>query len=86
MNLREWVSNDKAVNQFIDSVDRASCETMKVLGHTWNTSSDTIFLKEVNPVLEPTNSTKRSVLKEIASVFDPLGMCSPVQLKCKPFL
>lgn len=63
MNLREWVSNDKTVNQFIDSVDRASCDTMKVVGYTLNTSSDTIFLKEVNLVLEPTNATKRSVLK-----------------------
>ena len=57
MNLCGWTSNDKDVNMFI-----ACCEILKILGHFWNASSVTIFLKEVNLVLEPTNSTKRTVL------------------------
>ena len=33
MNLREWLSNIHQVNQIIDFHDRASCDSVKVLGH-----------------------------------------------------
>ena len=86
MNLREWVSNHSQVNQIIEKEDMAICESTKVLGHTWTIESDTISLKRSNSQLEQTQLTKRNVLKEIASVFDPLGLFSPVLLRGKLFL
>ena len=86
MNLREWISNDSQVNQFILSEDRASCDSVKVLGHTWNIKNDSLSLKKPAIAKESSEPTKRSVLKEIASVFDPLGLFSPVLLKGKVFL
>lgn len=48
MNLREWMSNDSQVNQFINKEDMANCESMKILGHTWNIKNDLISLKKPN--------------------------------------
>ena len=45
MNLKEWSSNSHQVNQIIDFNDRASCDPVKVLGHTWNLEHDSIALK-----------------------------------------
>ena len=86
MNLGEWISNDSFVNQFIANEDRASCDSVKVLGHTWNIQSDSLALKKPSLVNGSTKPTKRSVLREIASVFDPLGLFSPVLLQGKVFL
>ena len=86
MNLREWISNNSEVNKVIDSVDSVCCDTVKVLGHNWVMESDSISLTKPNIPLESTHPTKRSVLKEIAAVFDPLGLFSPILLKGKVFL
>ena len=86
MNLREWISNNSEVNKVIDSVDSVCCDTVKVLGHNWVMESDSISLTKPNIPLESTHPTKRSVLKEIAAVFDPLGLFSPILLKGKLFL
>lgn len=59
---------------------------MKVLGLTWNIESDSISLKKPSLPRELTNLTKRSIPKEMASVFDPFGLFSPVLLKWKDFL
>ena len=65
---------------------RASCNSVKVLGNTWNVESDFISLKKPAHTLESHNLTKRNVLKELASGFDPLGLFSPILLKGKIFL
>ena len=86
MNLREWISNDSLVNEFIANEDKASCDSVKVLGHTWNIQGDSLSLKKQSPAKETTTPTKRSVLSEIASVFDPLGLFSPVLIQGKVFI
>ena len=74
------------MNKVIDSVDSVCCDTVKVLGHNWVMESDSISLTKPNIPLESTHPTKRSVLKEIAAVFEPLGLFSPILLKGKVFL
>ena len=86
MNLREWTSNNAQVNQFIAKEDLAICESVKVLGHTWAIEKDLISVKKTSKQPEHKPYTKRNVLKEVASVFDPLGLFSPVLLKGKVFL
>ena len=86
MNLREWSSNSHQVNQIIDFNDRASCDSVKVLGHNWNLENNSITLKRSTNILESASPTKRNVLKELASVFDPLGLVSPIVLKGKIFI
>ena len=85
MNLREWVSNSNELNSFIPIPDRAVGNINKVLGLLWNVERDTLSLKSV-PTGEIQEITKRSILKTVASVFDPLGLFSPIVLRGKLLL
>lgn len=86
MNLRERTTNNYTVNQFIAFNDKTSCNTVKVLGHTWNVEKDCISIKSSVTLEMPGVLTKRSVLKQVASVFDPMGLFAPVILRGKIFL
>lgn len=74
MNLREWISNSNAVNQFIPVEDKTSVNQANVLGHFWNIESDTLLVKGSHSFanLENTSTTKCKTLREIAEIFDPL--------------
>ena len=86
MNLREWMTNNESVNQSIPHSDQANESDLKVLGMTWDAKKDVMALQ--NPKSQKVNViiTKRQVLKEIASVYDPLGFLCPVILRGKVLL
>ena len=85
MNLRDWTSNDRGVQDDLPLKDKSTAERMKVLGLSWIVREDTISLNEI--VFHPVSDvTKRQVLKTIASVYDTLGLFSPVTLQGKLFL
>lgn len=51
----------------------------KALGVTWNMAEDLFtYTIKLDEKLSQSPCTKRSVLKTVASVYDPLGICSPV--------
>ncbi|XP_053391515.1 uncharacterized protein LOC128554283 [Mercenaria mercenaria] len=83
MNLREWTTNSKSVNTSIPTEDRSGCEKTKVLGHYWNVKDDTFSIKAPMLLPETSQITKRTVLKQIASVYDPLGLFCPILLRGK---
>ena len=58
----------------------------KVLGFIWNTNTDEFFIstKKLENIEE--TKKKKKVLAALASIFDPLGMITPVNLKMKLFL
>ena len=64
MNLREWASNSEDVNKILVPNDKASEETMNVLGYTWNSKTDCFSLKQPKGIGESDVSTKRTCLKE----------------------
>ena len=80
INLRDWVSNDGAVLEDIPVHDR-----IKVLGLTWTIKDDELSINYTN-FDQTSDLTKRTLLKQIASVYDPLGIFSPVTLPGKLFL
>ncbi|XP_052785982.1 uncharacterized protein LOC128221411 [Mya arenaria] len=87
MNLREWNTNSVELKSVIESKDLADEQVTTVLGHTWDIQNDTIALNQVKNLNENDKAiTKRNVLKQIASVFDPMGLLSPVTLKGKCLL
>ncbi|XP_060575739.1 uncharacterized protein LOC132733143 [Ruditapes philippinarum] len=86
MNLREWLSNSDIVNEIIPREDRAEQSVISVLGHIWNSKNDTIAVKPIKVLNTNTEISKRSILKVIASVFDPLGLFSPIILRGKLLL
>lgn len=81
MNLREWLSNSDMVNEIIPMEDRSKQRVISVLGHIWNSKKDTIAVKPRKVLKNYQEISKRSILKEIKSVFDPLGLFSPIILR-----
>ena len=86
MNLRDWTSNDTTVLDEIPLGDRSIGEKVKVLGLTWIVNNDQLSLTQAKSDSKPDVTTKRKVLKQIASVYDPLGLFCPVTLTGKLFL
>ena len=84
MNLRDWMSNSQEVLNEIPLWDRANRENMKVLGLTWFVKEDLLALN--SQIRDENTLTKRTVLRQIASIYDPLGLYSPVTLRGKLFL
>ena len=62
---------------------RSAGEVHKILGVQWHVASDTFqynFEEAINATGPP---TKRSMLKLVSSIFDPLGSCSAIIFKAK---
>ncbi|XP_067933911.1 uncharacterized protein [Watersipora subatra] len=57
--------------------------TERTLGMLWNSEQD-CFQYEVNMIEKP--NTRRGILSNVASIFDPLGLVSPVLLQDKSIL
>lgn len=84
MKLRKWCSNDDNLLKTVCENDQEKSfrfnnnEFVKTLGLYWNASGD--FLS-ININLKKDDSrkvTKRRVLSEVAAIFDPLGLISPI--------
>ena len=85
MNLCDWTSTVTSVQKEISVCDRSFGEKVKGLGLSWIVQEDILSLNQIS--LEPTSYvSKRQVLKQIASVYAPLGLFCPVTLQGKLFL
>lgn len=87
--LRKWASNDPALlegfpisdcQQTFLSFDSNPDNIVKVLGLQWHPSLDS-FSYEVIPIDRP--CTKRTILSELARIFDPLGFLAPLSFLAK---
>ncbi|XP_062557264.1 uncharacterized protein LOC134222137 [Armigeres subalbatus] len=86
--IRKWCSNSGAVLEGVPDEDRESLvtiqdlsanEVIKTLGLLWDPKKDLfLFNKSFEPTDDKDNVTKRRVLSQIAKIFDPLGLVSPV--------
>ena len=84
-NLRAWSSNsDRARQLFSSHSVGVEDTTLKILGMVWNVNNDSMSFAQRSPDSEA--STKRKILKALASVFDPLGILSPVSVRGKILL
>ncbi|PIO71824.1 integrase core domain protein [Teladorsagia circumcincta] len=88
MNLRDYVSNNHQLNQFIkEKEDSKIDERSKILGITWNTTSDELELGFPNIIEDESMPwTKRRILQKVASIYDPFGWLTPVTLTGKIFI
>ena len=93
MYARKWLSNVPEVLQFIPSsdcasevdLDRGELPPVKTLGVLWCPMED-LFKFQVNQTAEKHEHSKRSFLKKIATLFDPLGLLSPYTVRAKVLL
>ncbi len=85
MNLREFATNSQVLNNKIENSDKDGSKKLKVLGILWDTESDTLQMG--SPKFTPNAQiTKRHVMSVVHSVYDPLGILSPLTLQAKVFL
>lgn len=83
--LRMWASNNNSILQAVSEENRAMLPAvlleddeqpgLKILGLQWNPVANT-FSFSAKPSLNA--PTKRSVLSDIARIFDPFGLLSPI--------
>ena len=83
MNLHDWMSNRIDVLNQIPVHGRAKRERMKILGFTWTVKED--YLALTNQVYLDSFLSKRTVLHQIASIYDPLGLLCAVDCSCRIF-
>ena len=69
-SIKEWYSNNSRIGKISQN---------KVLGLNWEADCDSLSI--VKKSVGESNFTKRSILSSIASVWDPLGICSAVLMK-----
>ena len=79
MNLRDWMTNSQEVLNEIPTHGRANRENMKVLGLIWFDKQDCLAIN--SQIKDEHIVSKRTVLRQIASVYAPLGLYSPVTLR-----
>ena len=91
MRLRKWVTNDSKVHTYLEEKGLAGSTfeergLMKVLGLSYRVQEDELvfdFSTFVEKVPEHNKLTKRVVLGLVSSVYDPLGLVSPVVVELK---
>ena len=86
MSLHKFISNS---NQFLSSIDqdrRAKETNCSVLGVEFNTKDDSLFVKTKQRLDSHKPVTKRLILSKVASIFDPIGVNSPLLVKGKSLI
>lgn len=85
-NLRQWKANDdKILANVSDTEKEATVDfdtTFKTLGLMWQPHGDNFLFKSCQQK-QVNKWTKRTILSEIAKIFDPLGLLSPCVAQAK---
>ncbi|XGW10254.1 hypothetical protein V3C99_012050 [Haemonchus contortus] len=84
MNLREYVSNSHEVNSRIPEIDKLQGTSMKILGVNYNTEQDSFSI--VTNFRTMKEITKKDIVSEINSVYDPIGIASPLLVQLKSLM
>ncbi|XP_037824736.1 uncharacterized protein LOC119612918 [Lucilia sericata] len=88
--LRKWISNTKELLHKlpeehlldVDLLTLPKSNNAKTLGIRWNAKEDTFFFNV--PLIERKSAyTKRTVLSDIARLFDPAGWLAPIVISAK---
>uniref|UniRef100_A0A2S2QB76 Uncharacterized protein n=1 Tax=Sipha flava TaxID=143950 RepID=A0A2S2QB76_9HEMI len=94
MKLRKWSSNDIDLLKSIlpdEDIELSNYydiggSTKKILGLYWDAHTDKLRFKMSPGVGSTTAISKRDILSDIASIFDPLGLVGPVVIRAKIML
>lgn len=87
MNITKWATNDTEVRAAIPTEYRDDEIRQPLLGLKWHTTDDTLALKLPKQLQGvQVNITRRQLLSQMASVFDPLGWAAPITLLAKIFI
>ncbi|XP_046141146.1 uncharacterized protein LOC123987688 [Osmia bicornis bicornis] len=84
-DLSKWASNKPSLQE-ADEFQTCVFQDypgVSTLGVVWRPNTDTFSLRVLPPLNETTRYTKRRILSEVASLFDPLGWAAPVLIFAK---
>lgn len=85
-NLRKWKANDSRILDDLSVTEKEEVvnfeTTFKTLGIAWQPSTDKFQFRSTQPSIV-NRWTKRSILSEIAKLYDPLGWLAPCVVKAK---
>ncbi|XP_057335449.1 uncharacterized protein LOC130674197 [Microplitis mediator] len=90
--IRQWASNDSEVLKDIAKENinphlQLGDTTLKTLGVCWESKTDSImYTVNAITITNQTKITKRTILSEVAKIFDPLGLLAPVIIIAKILL
>ena len=90
-HIRKWSSNDSSIissESNYDSIEHLSLDpnsTIKTLGIQWTPNKD-ILSYSINISDSNSKITKRTILSQIAKLYDPLGLLGPVIVTAKIFI
>ena len=93
LELRKWLSNATEITSHLPP-DHVAVEpeaflnplsAVAVLGVNWK-SNDAVFVFKIKSCFDGKDVTMRSVLSEIARIFDPMGWLAPVIITAKIFM
>lgn len=89
LNLCKWTSNESRLTQKLpDSRDKLLLnfekegQTLKALGVCWDVKNDTLIY-EVRLKQDDKEICKRTILSQVAQLYDPLGLIAPVVIRAK---
>jgi hypothetical protein len=91
-HLHKWCANVPELLQQIPEdkrekkVQLAENEAIKTLGLTWQPTQDTFVVSIDRILLSLSRITKRSILSDVARLYDPLGIVGPIILTAKIML
>jgi Pao retrotransposon peptidase/Family of unknown function (DUF5641)/Protein of unknown function (DUF1759)/Putative peptidase (DUF1758)/Integrase zinc binding domain len=88
-DLHKWVSNSPQLLNQLDSqyrVQLADNNSVKALGLTWQPTQDFFLISSGQEMMKDQAVTKRTVLSNIASLYDPLGLAGPIVVTAKLLL
>lgn len=88
--LRQWSTNEPVLLNGLINTNLSCMENIindkeqitKILGIYWNNKNDA-YQYHVQVFNENSDITKRKVLSDITSIFDPLGLISPIIVQFK---
>ena len=83
MPLREFGSNSKVMNEKFKEMGifTKSENVMRILGYQWQLDNDMLSLSQVK--FEVENVCKCSMFSDFCSVYDPIGLITPVSIRAK---
>ena len=85
MPLHEFASNSVEANQWFNSQGIfTECPVLKTLGLGWDYGKDNWYVN--TPLFNTDQVTKRSILSDVARIFDPMGFWPFLLLRPHPVL
>nr|XP_006821304.1 PREDICTED: uncharacterized protein LOC102804420 [Saccoglossus kowalevskii] len=83
-NLHLWNTNDTFLHTVMNNNGRSNMNTnISVLGLRWNSDDDTLRVKPPKVPNFGSYTTKRDIVGYSASLYDPLGLFSSIQIRAK---